>query len=96
MKAILQYWEESERGWGSRADGCSLHRDLASHQKYVDDVYRDRTYHQYVPDQYDRTIGDPTAVEISENLYQSMGVLTGLRLDEVETNNLLKLNEIRF
>lgn len=94
MKAYLQYWEESERGWGVRPDGCSIHVDLKSHTNYVDEVYRDRTFHHHVPDEYDRIVGNPIEVEISEKLYVDLLEKKNLRLSEVETNNLIKFNEI--
>lgn len=94
MKAYLQYWEESERGWGVRPDGCSIHLDLKSHTIYVDEVYRDRTFHHHVPDEYDRIVGNPIEVDLSEKLYADLLEKKSLRLSEVETNNLIKFNEI--
>lgn len=94
MKAYLQYWEESERGWGVRPDGCSLHIDLNSHMIYVDDIYRDRTFHQHVPHEYDRIVGEPLEVEISESLYQDLIEKKTLRLTQVETGNLIKFGTI--
>ena len=94
MKVYLQYWEESERNWGVRPDGCSIHIDLESHRKFVDDVYLDRTFHQHVPNEYDRIVGDPIEVELSEELYQSLVQSKTIRLTEVETNNLIKFKGI--
>lgn len=94
MKAYLQYWEESERGWGIRPDGCSLHIDLESHTEYVDMIYRDRTFHHNVPYEYDRVVGDAVPVEVIDSLYQSLVDKKTIRLTEVETNNLVRLKEI--
>jgi hypothetical protein len=94
MKVYLQYWEESERDWGVRPDGCSIHLDLESHANYIDEVYRDRTFHQHVPNEYDRIVGDPIKVRVSEKLYEDLLKKKSLRLSEVETNNLIKFNEI--
>ena len=33
-KCILQIWEESERGWGTRPGGCSLHITDKEHSLY--------------------------------------------------------------
>ena len=35
-KVYLQHWEESERGWGIRPDGCSLHLTLEDRKKYIE------------------------------------------------------------
>lgn len=94
MKAYLQYWEESERNWGVKPDGCSLHIDLDSHVIYVDDIYRDRTFHQHVPNEYDRIVGDPIEVEILDSLYQELTEKKTIRLTQVETNNLIKFGTI--
>lgn len=94
MKVYLQYWEESERGWGVRPDGCSLHLDLPSHNNFIDLVYNERTFHHNVPDEYDRIVGQPIEVEISENLYNSLLKSKTVRLTEVETRNLIKFKEI--
>lgn len=94
MKAYLQYWEESERNWGVRPDGCSLHINLDSHVIYVDDIYRDRTFHQHVPNEYDRIVGEPIEVEILDSLYQELTEKKTIRLTQVETNNLIKFGTI--
>jgi hypothetical protein len=94
MKAYLQYWEESERGWGVRSDGCSIHKDLESHTDYVDMIYRDRTFHQHVPEEYDNIVGTPIQVEISNELYERLINKSTIRLSEVESTNLIKLGEI--
>lgn len=94
MKAYLQYWEESERGWGVRPDGCSIHIDLKCHSDYVDLVYLDRTFHQHIPDEYDRIVGQPIEVEVSESIYNSLLESKTIRLTEVETNNLIKFKDI--
>ena len=37
MKRVyLQYWEESEKNWGVRPDGCSIHLTLDNHKDYID------------------------------------------------------------
>jgi hypothetical protein len=94
MEVILQYWEESERGWGLRPDGCSLHIDARSHEDYVDMIYRDRTFYHSVPQEYDRIVGNPVKVIVIESLYERVLTKKTIRLSEVETNNLIKLKEI--
>lgn len=58
---VVQKWEESERGWGVRPDGYSVHfseedlaKYLADHKARYLKAYGDR-----VPDEYDRPSGTP-------------------------------------
>ena len=92
-KCYLQLWEESERGWGSRPDGCSLHLTLKDRDDYINIIYKDRTLED-VPDEYDRIVGNPIECEISEALFEKLKNSNNLRLFEYEKNNLVKLNEI--
>lgn len=92
IRAIMQCWEESERGWGVRPDGCSVHLDMASRDSYVSLIYKDRNS-DFVPDEYDRISGEPVVVYITSNLSSSM-VNGLLRLTQCELGNLLKLEEI--
>lgn len=73
MKLYIQYWEESERGWGTRPDGYSLH---VTHQDALDYVKKAmKKQEDYftscgvngVPDEYSRPCGDPKEVEIRGN-----------------------------
>ena len=91
-KVYLQHWEESERGWGIRPDGCSLHTTLTERKNYVESIYKDRDANN-VPDEYDRVCGEPIEVSIKEELYNSFENGT-LRLMRHEMNNLIQLKEI--
>jgi hypothetical protein len=92
-KVFLQYWEESERGWGVRPDGCSLHEYKEEHKKYIDSIYKKRELDNEVPYEYDRPIGNLIEVLIKDDLYSS--IQNGsLRLMEYEMNNLIKLEEL--
>lgn len=91
--AYLQYWEESERGWGTRPDGCSLHLTMDDLHKYVSNVYSIRTGD--VPHEYDRTIGSPIEVKVSNELYKILIEDTNARLFEYELGNLLRMREIQ-
>jgi len=35
-QVVYVSWEESERGWGTRPDGCSLHLTKADFEIYLD------------------------------------------------------------
>jgi len=94
-KVILQYWEESERGWGVRPDGCSIHHDIKSHGDYIKTIYEKRDCN-FIPDEYDRIVGHPIEIEISESLFGQIKENGSLRLFEYEMNNLLKMKEIKL
>jgi hypothetical protein len=94
MKNIyLQFWEESEKDWGVRPDGCSLHLTLEDHAAFILDVYLDRSEDD-VPNEYDRVIDDPMLASVSENIYNILLVGKNYRLSQPELYNLRKLNEI--
>jgi hypothetical protein len=50
-KCIFQYWEESERGYGVRPGGCSIHSSLEEHMNFINSIYSSRT--DKVPQGYD-------------------------------------------
>ena len=90
-KVILQIWEESERGWGTRPDGCSLHTDSNQRDEYLSSIYKNRGGD--VPDEYDRIVGNPIEVFVDDDLYEKV-LQKSIRLFENEMNNLIKLEEI--
>lgn len=89
---ILQYWEESERGWGTRPDGCSIHLNLNEYKKYIDHIYSER--YDEVPDEYDRVVGNPIEAKISQDLLDKLMDKKSIRISQHETNNLLNLKDI--
>lgn len=91
-KVYLQHWEESERGWGIRPDGCSLHLTLEDRKKYIETIYEGRDISN-IPHEYERICGEPIEVDIKDELYDTIQNGT-LRLLRHEMNNLLKLDEI--
>ncbi|MGZ8887986.1 MAG: hypothetical protein ACXW1D_00340 [Halobacteriota archaeon] len=69
MKALYAVmWEESERGWGVRPDGCSLHRSELDALAFIKGV-QDKQPKDYVPDEYSRPSDIPKLIEVSESLY---------------------------
>lgn len=91
-KVILQLWEESERGWGVRPDGCSIHIDKENRDLYVSNLYKDRDGD--VPDTYERVLGDPITAFLDDRLFDLISNDKSIRLFENELNNLIKLEEI--
>lgn len=67
------YWEESERGWGTRPDGASFHCSVAEGQAYLkqcEDAERKRNPSGEVPDEYDRPVNTvPTLVRVKKDFY---------------------------
>lgn len=61
---VIQTWMESERGWGVRPDGYSLHRTNADLEAYV------KKYWDGMPDkapaEYSRPAGDPKLIDLGE------------------------------
>jgi len=91
-KVILQLWEESERGWGVRPDGCSLHIDLTERDNYLKSVYDDRG--DEVPYEYDRIVGGALSVFVDDALFGSLTEEKTIRLTQNSLNNLISLNEL--
>lgn len=70
MKCWAQTWTESERGWGNRPDGYTLHVHKADIALFLQDMRAGETALGYgegcVPDEYSYPDGNPTLVEITD------------------------------
>lgn len=71
-----QLWEESERGWGTRPDGYSLHIDRNEAARYKKDFLQ-RQHQNFgspdiAPDEYTRADGELQAAEISVEEYHKL------------------------
>jgi hypothetical protein len=95
-KVILQFWEESERGWGIRPDGCSIHISETNRENFVKSIYSLRNESDDVPDIYERINGEQVIAFIEDGLFKELKEQGSLRLLEHELNNLIKLEEIIF
>lgn len=65
---ICQVWEESERGWGCRPDGFTLHLTREDRDAFVEAFWK-RQKEQLgasTPDEYTRTSGDPYKCPVNE------------------------------
>lgn len=82
-------WTETERGWGTRPDGHTLHRDLATAQEYVA-AHWARLPNDVVPDEYSRP-DKPFVVTVTEQQFRDIeanGTIWGhptMRLREPES-----------
>lgn len=57
MNILVQRWEESERGWGTRPDGYSIHLSKKDLDIFINE-YWEKMPNQ-VPDVYSRPYGEP-------------------------------------
>jgi len=66
--AYLQTWTESERGWGQRPDGHSLHNSPEAAKAYIARFEKDQKaqFGSEAPDEYSFAEGRPTLVKITE------------------------------
>lgn len=81
MQAWIQAWAESERGWGIRPDGFTVHREREDIFNFLQEM-RAREAIEYqgrVPDEYSYPDGDPVLVEVPADM-----------LDQVPTEGLGK------
>lgn len=74
---ICQKWEESERGWGRRPDGFSLHISYDALRRYI------KTYWDgmpdVAPDEYSCPDGTAYPVGVSDEVYQAVQSGDGIR-----------------
>ena len=75
VPAYLLYWEESERGWGTRPDGVTIaltKEDIASAIKRHWDNEKKHNPSGETPDEYTRPCGDPKLTVISPVLKEEI------------------------
>ncbi len=93
------FWEESERGWGTRPDGCSIHISEEAANNFIQKQFSSLPT-DYVPDEYSRPCTKIMLTEVSRDLYEyfmkkhlsSMSIyinsLHGLKNYEIKKNKL--------
>lgn len=69
-EVVRQEWLESERGWGVRPDGYSLHRTPDDCVRYIKEYWA--AMPDEVPDEYSRPDGSPQIVCVDEKTYQQV------------------------
>ena len=67
---VRQDWLESERGWGCRPDGYSLHMTDEHRVRYIEEYWRSMP--DSVPDEYSRPCGDPERFAVDKNTYDQV------------------------
>lgn len=80
MKTVyIDTWTESERGWGVRPDGCSIHLNKDDYKSYVDEYWERMP--KTAPDEYSRPDDSLIPMNISDELYgELVNTKNGLRL----------------
>lgn len=74
-EVICQKWEESERDWGRRPDGFSLHISFEALQRYIKDYWDGMP--DTAPDEYSCPDGHAYPVGVSDKVYKKV-VKSGL------------------
>lgn len=69
-EAYMIPWEESERGWGTRPDGCSLHTSEEESRLFVKE-YND-TLPDEVQDEYSRPAGKVRKVQLADEIHERL------------------------
>ena len=75
VKTVLcQRWEESERGWGCRPDGYSLHISETNLQKFIKEheKYLLNTYGHDAPYEYSRPEGESYEISVDKETYEKV------------------------
>lgn len=76
MPIVVQEWEESERGWGVRPDGATLHLNEADRVQYCKEFWeRMKAYDKEhgitgAPDEYSRESGRPFLMDVDKATYK--------------------------
>lgn len=76
--AVCQPWLESERGWGQRPDGFSLHQTQEHCTAYIK-AYWDDQPKGPAPDEYSRPDGNAYLVKVSDELFKKLKKHKGCR-----------------
>lgn len=94
--AYLITWTESERGWGQRPDGASLHMTQDDAKTYLDSYWKSMP--DEVPDEYSRNdSGTGKLVVVSSDMYSKLKTSKNrsVRLFEHEYSDARKRGDIR-
>lgn len=94
-KAYLDTWTESERGWGSKPDGCSIHLTEEDYKAFVQDYWDGMP--EETPDEYTRPDKNLKEVVLSDALFEKLNKQKlGIRLWDSEFDDLKDAGEILF
>lgn len=76
MKLWVQEWVESERGWGTRPDGFTVHRKLEDVEMFHLELRREekKQHNGVIPDVYSYPVGSPFELELPDEAAPEFGV----------------------
>lgn len=69
-KVVVQKWEESERGWGTRPDGFTMHLTDNDRQTFIDEYWSKMP--DKIPDEYSRPNGTPYEAHVEGATYDAI------------------------
>lgn len=92
-KVVLQLWEDYERGKGIRPSGCSIHINSEERDKYISQIYKDRSIDN-IPYEYENTLGEEIVAFVDDQLYKIVEKEKNVRLSENQFNNLVLMEEL--
>lgn len=72
---VRQDWMESERGWGQRPDGYSLHRTAEDCKRFIKEYWSrmpPRDQFGNPPDEYSFPSGEPFVVDVDQKTYDEV------------------------
>lgn len=93
MEAYIQFWDESERGWGFRSDGCSLHFTKEDAEAYV--KRHEDSLPKVIPNEYEIRNGKPIKVQVINILYNKIKNI-GIRYYQNDLNKFLTTKDIKI
>jgi len=71
MKSVVkQEWIESERGWGQRPDGYSLHLSKSDLEMFVKEYWDSMP--DEIPDCYSRPSGSAYLIDVGDEVYKKI------------------------
>lgn len=96
--AHMVEWTESERGWGQRPDGASLHATAEDAKKYIADYWereKERNPSGETPDEYSRPDSDGFPVLVSKDVFDKIKASdNGIRLWRSRVSELEQQGEL--
>lgn len=72
FKVIKQTWTESERGWGQRPDGYSLHLSVGDMEQFNKEYWDSQPKTATVPDEYSRPDVNPKEISVGYTTYKEL------------------------
>jgi hypothetical protein len=95
-QVVLQLWEQSERNWGVRPDGCTLHSNVIECRNYINKIYETRQDNTDIPDEYERICGEPLYVQVDSDLFEMIQNEKSVVIPQYALANLLRLDAIVY